>query len=102
MEIDNLFLFCIMFMGGIVIASFFNLWFLPFLFLIFGLSLIGVWFKKALTLGFCFIVLGLVNVSLGIISELKSDKDLLISKIIETEKSIVNVLARDHGVPEIK
>ncbi|MDD3292874.1 MAG: ComEC/Rec2 family competence protein [Candidatus Pacebacteria bacterium] len=59
MEIDNLFLFCIMFMGGIVIASFFNLWFLPFLFLIFGLSLIGVWFKKALTLGFCFIVLGL-------------------------------------------
>jgi hypothetical protein len=53
-------------------------------------------------LGICFIVLGLVNVSLGIISELKSDKDLLISKIIETEKSIVNVLARDHGVPEIK
>lgn len=59
MEIDNLFLFCIIFMGGIFIASFLNLWFLPFLFLISGLILIGIWFKKALILGFCFIVLGL-------------------------------------------
>lgn len=59
MEIDNLFLFCILFIGGIFIASFFNFWFLPFLFIIIGLSFIGVFFKKGYLIGFSFIVLGL-------------------------------------------
>jgi hypothetical protein len=52
MEIDNLFLFCIIFIGGIFIASFFNFWFLPFLFLIIGFSFIGVLFQRGYLIGF--------------------------------------------------
>ena len=59
MEIDFLFLFCIIFIGGIFIASFFNFWFLPFLFLIIGLSFIGIFLKRGKLIGFSFIILGL-------------------------------------------
>lgn len=59
MDIDNLFLFCIVFIGGIFIASFFNYWFLPFLFIIIGFSFIGVFFQRGYLIGFSFIVLGL-------------------------------------------
>jgi competence protein ComEC len=56
-EVDKLFLFCIVFMGGILIASFFNTWYLPFIFIIFGLIVFSVWPKTLIS--FCLIVLGL-------------------------------------------
>lgn len=57
MEVDKLFLFCIMFMGGIFIASFFNSWYLPFCFIIFGLIIFSAWPKTLIS--FCLIILGL-------------------------------------------
>ena len=89
MEIDNLFLFCLTFMGGIFIASFFNLWFLPFLFLIFGLILFAVW--PRLILGFCFIVLGLSSFYFHFYySDLKQN-----NLIFDTDVSFAGVICKD-------